>query len=266
MSRSAAAHRYHPGVEAFAGKQACQIARDRRLSHPLPGTYYGQRGFGRDGAEVRGPQFEVAAEVARPGVEGERGDFHPLFVADHGLVGEVDDDLHLVLGEGQPYGGDGIPFPDQRDAVVGAVLDLLGPAEEGSGDAFGSYRFLYASHRVEYDGRVVLAVDQEQGPHVPLAHRPAPAWAALALNLLVVLVLVGRRVEVHDQLPVLERVLAEDPNLAVLDLYDVVAGARVAPEARARGGPCVDDEHVLEPPRVGHVLVAREDEVDLGVG
>src|SRR3712207_4745110 len=78
-------------------------------------------------------------------------------------------------------------------------------------------------------------------------------------------IFVGRRVEVHDQLAVLERVLAEDPDPPVLDLDDVVAGARVAAQARRRGGPPVHDKHVLELPRVRHMLVPGEDEVHLRV-
>ena len=58
-----------------------------------------------------------------------------------------------------------------------------------------------------------------------------------------------------------ERVLAENFYPPVLDLDDVVAGAGVPPDAQGRGGASVDYEHVLELPGVGHVLVAREDEV-----
>src|SRR3712207_6691834 len=79
---------------------------------------------------------------------------------------------------------------------------------------------------------------------------------------LVAHVLVGGRVEVHGKLPLLERVLAEDLHPAVLDLDDVVAGPRVAAQPRRRGGPRVHYKEVLELPRVGDVLVAREDEVD----
>src|SRR5918993_4357786 len=85
-------------------------------------------------------------------------------------------------------------------------------------------------------------------------------------SLFVAGVLVGRGVEVYDELTVFERVLAEDLHPSVVDLYDVVAGARVTPEAGRRGRPCVDDEHILELPGVRHVFVAGENEVDLRIG
>src|SRR4028118_2015349 len=68
--------------------------------------------------------------------------------------------------------------------------------------------------------------------------------------LLVARVLVGIRVEVHGELPLLERELAEHLHPAVLDLDDVVAGPRVPAQAGRRGGPRVHYEKVLELPRV----------------
>src|SRR5215218_9007962 len=265
---ASAAHRDHTGVEALVGQESRQVTRDRRLPHPLARPDHGQRRLGRDGAKLRRRQLEVAAEIARPGVEGERGYLHPLLVADHRLVREVDYNVDGVCGEGLLYCRDGVLVFDQGDAVVGAFLDLLGASEEGSGHAFCSERSLHALHRIDDHGRIVLAVDQEQRPHEALAHRSPLAtvpWSAIALDLLVVQVLVGCGVEVHDQLAVLERVLAEYLHPPVFDLYDVVAGARVTPEAGGRGRACVDDEHVLEPPGVRHVLVAGEYEVDLRI-
>src|SRR5215212_2766029 len=74
-------------------------------------------------------------------------------------------------------------------------------------------------------------------------------------------VLVGFGVEADGWLTSLERVLAEDLHPPVLDLDHVVAGPGVTPEAEGRGGPRVHDEHVLQPPRVGHVLVSGEYEI-----
>src|SRR5919199_245516 len=74
-------------------------------------------------------------------------------------------------------------------------------------------------------------------------------------------VLAGVGVEVHNHLTFLERVLAEYPDPAILYLYDVVAGTGVAPEPCRRGSPGVHDKHVLQPPRVRHVLVPGEDQV-----
>src|SRR5918993_114526 len=74
-------------------------------------------------------------------------------------------------------------------------------------------------------------------------------------------VLVGFGVEADGGLTPLERVLAEDLHPPVVDLDNVVAGTGVAPEAEGRGGPRVYDEHVLQPPSVGYVLVSGEDEI-----
>src|SRR5215208_1353331 len=229
---SSAAHGDYAGFEAFTGEQARQVARDRRLPNPLARPDHGQRRLGRDGTKIRGLQFEVATEVARPGVEGERGYLHPLSVADYGLVGEVDDNVDLVVGERLLYSGDGVCALDERDAVVRAIPYLLRAPEEGRCHTFGSQGLMHALHSVDHDGRIVLAIDQEQRPHGVLAQRSPLATvlcSAIALDLFVMQVLVGRRVEVHDQLAVLERILAEDPHPAVFDLDDVVAGARVTP-------------------------------------
>src|SRR5919197_4526621 len=73
---------------------------------------------------------------------------------------------------------------------------------------------------------------------------------------------VGR--ELDDLLLAVERVLAPDGDMAAGELDDVVTGSRVAAEAERRDGAGVDDEQVLQPPRVWDVLVAGEDEVDPG--
>ena len=49
-----------------------------------------------------------------------------------------------------------------------------------------------------------------------------------------------------------------------VDLDHVVTGPRVAAQPQRRDRAGVDDEEVLEPPGVRHVLVAGEDEVDAG--
>src|SRR3954447_3726954 len=68
--------------------------------------------------------------------------------------------------------------------------------------------------------------------------------------------------ELDDPLLPVERVLAPDVDVALVDLDHVVTGARFAPEPHRGDRAGVDDEQVLQPPGVGHVLVAREDEVD----
>src|SRR5215210_3992119 len=98
---------------------------------------------------------------------------------------------------------------------------------------------------------------------LPVAQRRAAVGRVrnLVYPVLEARVFSGLGVEVHDQLAFLERVLAKDPDAVVLYLYDVVAGPSVASETRRGGGSGVHDEHVLDPPRVRHVLVSREDQV-----
>ena len=56
----------------------------------------------------------------------------------------------------------------------------------------------------------------------------------------------------------------EIDDVVPVDLDDVVTGPRVSPEPQRRNRAGVDDEQVLEPPGVRHVLVAGEDEMDAG--
>src|SRR6266487_1214350 len=78
--------------------------------------------------------------------------------------------------------------------------------------------------------------------------------------------LVGERVqrELDDLLLPVERVPPPDVDVRAGDLEHVVAGPRVAPQAKRRDGAGVDHEQVLEPPGVRDVLVPREDDVDPG--
>src|SRR5579862_3903035 len=66
--------------------------------------------------------------------------------------------------------------------------------------------------------------------------------------------------ELDDPLLFVERVLPPDVDMRPLDLDDVVTRASVAAESRRRDRASVDDEEVLEPPRVRDVLVPGEDE------
>src|SRR5918994_271751 len=105
------------------------------------------------------------------------------------------------------------------------------------------------------------------GDRLPVGER-RPVVRAVDLRvhpLLEARVLVGLSVEVHYELALLERVLAEDSDPPVLDLDDVVAGPGVASEARRRSGPGVYDKHVLDPPRVRYVLVPGEDQVHIHI-
>ena len=62
------------------------------------------------------------------------------------------------------------------------------------------------------------------------------------------------------------RVLERDPDLVGRDLEHVVRRPGVAPQPVGRHGARVHDQHVVEQPHVGHVLVARQHQVDLELG
>src|SRR5712691_6238089 len=70
--------------------------------------------------------------------------------------------------------------------------------------------------------------------------------------------------ELDDLLLAVEGVLPPDGHVGSGVLDHVVTGPRVAAQPQRRDGARVDDEQILEPPRVRHVLVAREDEVHVG--
>src|SRR5919107_6383414 len=88
------------------------------------------------------------------------------------------------------------------------------------------------------------------GDRLPVGER-RPVVRAVDLRVHLLLearVLVGLGIEVHYELALLERVLAEDPDPSVLDLDDVVAGPGVAPEARRRGGASGYEKKNFRPP------------------
>ena len=59
--------------------------------------------------------------------------------------------------------------------------------------------------------------------------------------------------------------LRQTSTCVALDLDEVVAGPRLAPQAKRGDRAGVDDEEVLQAPCVRHVLVAGEHEVDADV-
>ena len=80
---------------------------------------------------------EVGTEVGNPGRQGDGDHLHPLAIAQHRLVGEVEDDLRRELGDRVPQGvhrliGD----DDDGHAEVGRIVaggQLLGPTHEERG-------------------------------------------------------------------------------------------------------------------------------------
>ena len=72
--------------------------------------------------EVGRIEAKVGADVRQPGCERPRRPAEPLGRAEHGLVGEVDDELGAA------------EVVDERHAVVRAVAQLLGAADEDRAD------------------------------------------------------------------------------------------------------------------------------------
>src|SRR5207245_4198300 len=67
--------------------------------------------------------------------------------------------------------------------------------------------------------------------------------------------------ELDDLLLAVERVLAPNVDVAAGELDHVVTGPCLAAQAQRGDRARVDDEQILEPPGVRHVLVPGEDEV-----
>ena len=80
----------------------------------------------------------------------------------------------------------------------------------------------------------------------------------------VLLVVEGAGVEGEDRVLLVEGVLAEHGDALRARLDHVVTGLRLAAQARGGHRPRVHHEQVLEPPRVGNVLVARQHQVGVG--
>ena len=130
------------------------MRRDRRLADPLAGADDPDRRE-RKRLERGRVEAEVRADVRQPGREDAAGEPETLPRPEDGLVGEVDDELRAVLGEG------GVQIGRDADAVVGVVAQLLGAADDVRRDEVVRELLERGAH----DRRVVLAVDQSNRPH-----------------------------------------------------------------------------------------------------
>ncbi len=108
------------------------------------------------GSSRRRIEPEVRPDVRDAAGQHPAGERETLGRAEHGLVGEVDDDVRGVRGDrGLDVGG-------ERDPVFLTSAQLLLPADENRGGEV--VRKLH--ERVTHDGGVVLAVDDRNRPHV----------------------------------------------------------------------------------------------------
>ena len=94
---SPSAHRHDDRFEPQGGRDPRRLARHGRLAGPLPRA---DDRDGRDGERRlldRRVEPEVRAEVGHPLREGDRGDLHPLAVAEDRLVRQIEDRLRVEL-------------------------------------------------------------------------------------------------------------------------------------------------------------------------
>ena len=109
-----------------------------------------------NGARARRIEPEVGPDVRDAAGQHSARERETLGRAEHGLVGEIDDDVGRVRGDrGLDVGG-------ERDAVLLTSAQLLLPADENcGGEVVRKLR-----ERVTDDGGIVLAVDDRNRPHV----------------------------------------------------------------------------------------------------
>ena len=108
------------------------------------------------GARAGGSKRKSAPTYGTPQRQHPAGERETLGRAEHGLVGEVDDDVRRVRGDR------GLDVGDERDPVVLTAAQLLLPADEnGGGEVVRKLR-----ESVTHDGGIVLAVDDRNRPHV----------------------------------------------------------------------------------------------------
>jgi hypothetical protein len=132
------------------------MSRDRGLPDPLARADDPDRRE-RKRLQLGWVEPEVGAHVGQSRREHAAREPEALERSEHRLVGEVDDELWPVLRER------GIEVACHLDAVVGIVAQLLGAADDVGGDeVVGQLRERGLHHR-----RVMLSIDQGQGPHAP---------------------------------------------------------------------------------------------------
>ena len=152
--RAAAAHRHDDDVP-IACEQAREMPGDGGLADPLARSGDRDR-RDRDRGSLGWVEAEVGADVRNGEREHPAHEGEPLGRAEHGLVGQVDDDVGRVPRDC------GLDVRKERDAVVLPAAQLLLPADEDSCDELvGQLR-----ERVADDRGVMLAVDDRDRPHV----------------------------------------------------------------------------------------------------
>ncbi len=149
VRRSTAAHRHDDDVVAL-GQHARRVRPDRGLANALAGADDPDRRQ-VERLEHRWVEAEVRTDVREPERQGAACEAKAVGWAEHGLVGEVDHDLRIVLQRrGQRV--------DERHAVVLAAAELLAPADEMSRNELVRQLLEGVRDRRE----IVLAVDDRE--------------------------------------------------------------------------------------------------------
>ena len=171
LRRPAAAHRDHHRLETAAGRQAGDGSGDRGLAGSLAGADDRERRH-RQGWTVLGwVEPEVGADVGNAGREGDGDQLHPFPIAEHRLVGEVEDHLRREFGDrGQQrmhrlVGHDDDGYPEVGRIVTGGELLRPTHQERGHDLVAALPRHLQGGAR---DRRVVLTVHEGERSHVGL--------------------------------------------------------------------------------------------------
>ena len=140
---------------ALGGEQPRDVPGDRGLADALPGADDRDRGE-LERLERRRIEPEVRPHVRESVRQDTACEREALDGPEHRLVGEIDDDLGPVALERR------LDVLRQRHAVALAPAELLRSSDENRRDEL--VRKL--GERVADDGRIVLAVDDREGPHV----------------------------------------------------------------------------------------------------
>ncbi len=154
LRRPAAAHRDDDHV-VLRGREPGELPGHRRLADPLARS----RDRDRRHPDRRGDRRiepEIGPDVGQAEREHPAREAEPFDRAEHGLVGEVDDEVGNVLGDRLLEAG------RERDAVALASTQLLLAADEHGRDEL----VRQLGERLPYDVRVVLPVDDRDCPHV----------------------------------------------------------------------------------------------------
>jgi hypothetical protein len=152
LGRSAAPHRDDDDI-AVAREQPGEVARDGGLPDPLAGADHRQRRQ-RERLERGRVEAEVRSHVRDAGRQRPRREREALLRPEHGLVGQVDDDVGPMLGNRRLEVG-----AHEQPVLLAAAELLLAAGEHGGDEVVGQL-----GERVANDRRVVLPVDHGDRP------------------------------------------------------------------------------------------------------